>query len=178
MSTGRVRGRRALDLIHDPAERRAAADEVMLRFDHRAHLPVLTLERTELDALANRVEHVVLGERLLDEAECAEPPSLERRAGGAMSGHDHDRQRVVHAPETAQRFEPVHAGHLDVEKHQVRRFTLRCRQSLGSRPGRDAVEAFIFENHPHRVADGNFIVDNKNAAGHDPPSVAMATRIR
>ena len=92
---GRVGRRRAPDLLDDLLQRRAVADELMPRLERRPQLPVLAPQRAELEPFAHGVEHVVLRQRLLDEAERAEPAGFERRRRRAVRRDHHDRQRVV-----------------------------------------------------------------------------------
>ena len=62
-----------------------------------------------------------------------------------------------------QHVEAVHAGHLDVEEHEVGRLALGERQALLAGGGADEVVPFVFERHPQRVADGRFVVDDQDA---------------
>ena len=54
-------------------------------------------------------------------------------------------------PDALQRLEAVHAGHLDVEEHEVGRLALGDRQAV--RPARrlEHFVALVLEDHPHRV---------------------------
>ena len=118
-------------------------------------------------AFAHGVEDVVLRQRLLDEAERAEPAGLERRGRRAVRRDDHDRQRLVHAAQPAQHFEPVDARHLDVEEDEVRATRARRPSGLpGPDPASEDLVALVFENHPHRVADGRLVVDDEDAGLH------------
>ena len=60
-------------------------------------------------------------------------------------------------------LEAVHAGHLDVEQHEVGRFALGQRQPFLAGRGADELVAFVLERHPQRVADGRFVVDDQDA---------------
>ena len=132
----RVGRRRAPHLVHDLRQRRAVADQLVPRLERRPQLTVLAPQRAELDAFAHGIEHVVLRERLLDEAERAEPAGLERGRRGAVRRDHHDRQRLVGAAQPAQHLEAVDAGHLDVEEHEVGRLALGDREAFraGRRP--------------------------------------------
>ena len=66
-------------------------------------------------------------------------------------------------PELLQDLEPVHAGHLDVEEDEVWRFTLDELDAFVAGGGLQHLVAFVFENHPQRVADGGLVVDDQDA---------------
>jgi hypothetical protein len=57
----------------------------------------------------------------------------------------------------------VHARHLHVEQDEVGRLPLGQRQPFLAGGRADELVAFVFQRHPQRVADGGFIIDNKNA---------------
>jgi hypothetical protein len=95
-----------------------------------------------------------------------------------MPRDDDDRQRLVRLADPLQRLEAVHARHLDVEKHEVRRFPLEDRQSFRSARGFLDIVAFVFENHPHRPADLRLVVDDQNACFHRDSSTVAVTNAR
>ena len=74
-----------------------------------------------------------------------------------------DRQRLVHRAQPLEHFDAVHAGHLDVEQHEVGRLALGEREALLAGRGADELVAFVLERHPQRVADGRFVVDDQDA---------------
>ena len=59
-----------------------------------------------------------------------------------------------------QHLEAVHPGHLDVEEYELGRIAVDEREPVLT--GRRAVHlvAFVFENHPQRIADGGFVIDD------------------
>jgi hypothetical protein len=130
--------------------------------------------RSQLHALAHGVEHVVLRQRLLDEAERAEPARLERGRRRSVRRHDHDRERLVGAAQPAQHLETVEPGHLDVEKHEVGRVALGHREPFLPRSGEQHLVPVVLEDHPHRVADGWLVIDDEDPRLHDCGSVVIA----
>jgi hypothetical protein len=80
---------------------------------------------------------------------------------------DHDnRQRLVCGLQPLQHFEAVHAGHLDVEQHEVWQIAVGDDQPV--LPGRGALHlvAFVLENHLQRVADRRLVIDHQDAWFH------------
>ena len=67
------------------------------------------------------------------------------------------------AASRSQHLEAVHARHLDVEQHQVRRLALGEREPFLAGRGADELVAFVFERHPQRIADGRLVVDDEDA---------------
>ena len=80
-----------------------------------------------------------------------------------MARDDHDGKRLVHRAQTIEHFEAVHAGHLDVEQHEIGTLALDERESLLPCRGPDEVVALVLERHPQGVADGGFVIDDKDA---------------
>ena len=147
-------------------ERRALADELVPRLERRPQLPVLAAQRAELEPFAHRVEHVVLRERLLDEAERAEPAGLERGrrvpcaetiTTGSVSFMP--RRRLSTSS-------PSRPGIL--MSRNTRSGISRSAMASAFRPGAGGEHfvAVVFENHPHRVADGGLVVDDEDAGFH------------
>ena len=66
-------------------------------------------------------------------------------------------------PDPLQRLEAVHARHLDVEEHEIRRLALDERQPLRTARRLQHVVALVLEDHPHRPPDLRFVVDDQNA---------------
>ena len=63
-----------------------------------------------VERVADRDQHALARQRLLDEVEGAELGRLDRGAHRAVPGDDHDRQRLVDLPDLLQRLEAVHAA--------------------------------------------------------------------
>ena len=83
-----------------------------------------------------------LGEGLLDEAGRALVARLEGGLRRAVPGHHDDRQRPgAGALDALEHLEAVHARHLDVEKHEIRRIALDQREPLLSGGGADELVA-------------------------------------
>jgi hypothetical protein len=113
--------------------------------------------------IAQADEDALAGERFLDEVERAFLRRLDRGADRAVPGHDDDRQRLVHVPQPLEHLDAVHAGHLDVQQHEVRRFTLGQREPLLTGGGAEELVAFVLERHAERVADGGLVIDDQDA---------------
>jgi hypothetical protein len=80
-----------------------------------------------------------------------------------MPRHHHDRNGRVGGLDALEHFEPVHAGHLDVEEHKVRWIALDQRKPLLAGRSADELVALILERPPHRVADTRLIVDDQDS---------------
>ena len=78
-------------------------------------------------------------ERLLDEIERAQLGGFDRGVDVAVARDHDDRHRLDEMPQLLQDFEAVHARHLDVEEHEIRRFTL------------DQLDAFLAGRRQHHV---------------------------
>ena len=63
-------------------------------------------------------------------------------------------------------FEAVHAGHLDVQKHQIGRIALDQREAFGAGGRADELIALVFERPPHRIAIAGLVINDKNAGFH------------
>ena len=159
----RVGGRRAADRRHDVLEPGAVADHLMPDFDRLLERPVLVAQLPLVEGVAQRDEHLFGRERLLDEIE---RPFFRRFDGGtdcAVAGDDHHRKSFVHRPETVEHLEAVHARHLHVEQHEVRRFAFREREAFLAGGRADEIVAFVLEHHAQRVANGDFVIDDQDA---------------
>ena len=104
-----------------------------------------------------------LRERLFDEVEGAQPRGVHRVGDGAVSGDHRHGQRLVHLADFGERFEPVHARHLDVEQHEIWPIALDERQAVRTGGGTDEPVALVLQNHPQRIADGGFVVNDQDA---------------
>ena len=96
-------------------------------------------------------------------------PELGRfhRGGDGAVARDHDdRRHLDDMTQPLQHLEAVHARHLDVEEHQVRRFALGLRNALFAGRRRQDVVALVLEDHLQRVADRGFVVDDEDAWLH------------
>ena len=128
---------------------------------------VLVAQPPLVERVAQTHQHALAGERLLDEVERALLGGLDRGADRAVAGDDDDRQRLVHGAQPVEHLEAVHAGHLDVEQHEIGRLALGERQAFLAGRGADELVALVLEGHPQRIADRRFVVDDQDARfGH------------
>ena len=65
--------------------------------------------------------------------------------------------------EVLQRLQAVHAGHLHVEKHQIRRLALRHDQAVRAARGLEDIVALVLENHAEGFPDLRFVIDDENS---------------
>ncbi len=66
----------------------------------------------------------------------------------------------------AQELQPVHLRHLDVEEDDVGFFLARQVEPLLGAGGRGALVPFVLEDHPQRLADVFFVVDDQDPGLH------------
>ena len=135
----------------------------MAHFDGALQRAVLVGEPRPIERVANGDQHPLGGQRLLDEIEGARLGRLDRGADGPVPGDDHDRQRLVRSPDALQRVEPVHAGHLDIQEHEVRRLALGDGDAVGTARSLEHFESLVLQDHPHRAADLRLVIDDQNA---------------
>jgi hypothetical protein len=158
--------RRALDRIPDVTQHRALAHHLVAHFDGALQAAVLVGQAGLVERVANRQEHALARQRLLDEIERAGLRRFDRRADGPVSGDDHDRQRLRDAPDSLKRLQSIHPRHLHVEEDQIGRLLLDERDPLGAARRLEHVIAFVLEDHPHRPADLHLVVNDQNARLH------------
>ena len=127
----------------------------------RAIALVLGLEAARVDGVADRDQHALALERLLDEIERAEPRRLDRGRDVGVAGDHDDRRDLDEVPQLLQHFEAVHARHLDVEEHQVGRLALDQLDAFLAGGRLHHVVAVVFERHLQRVADRRLVVDDR-----------------
>ena len=84
----------------------------------------------------------------------------------AVTGNDHHGQILVVLPQLLQHLETVHARHLDIEKHEVRRLAFGQRNPLRSARRLDHVIVVVAQDHPHRAADLGLVINDQNACFH------------
>ena len=85
------------------------------------------------ELLLDALEQHRLGERLLDETGRALVARLERVLRGAVARHHHDRHAGLRGLDPLEHLEAVHAGHLDVEEHQIGRVAIDQREPFLAR---------------------------------------------
>jgi hypothetical protein len=155
--------RRAADGAHHLPQPGAVPDHLVPDFDRFLQRPVLVAELPLIEGVAEADEHTVARERLLDEIERAFLRRFDGGADRAVAGDDDHRQRIVHGAQSIEDLEPVHAGHLHIEQHQVRPLALREREPFLARRGADELVPFVFEGHLQRIANGGLVVNDQNA---------------
>ena len=139
----------------------------MTNFDRLLQRSVLVAQLPVIEGVPQADEHAIARERLLDEIERALLGGLDRGADRPVAGDDDHRQRVVHRAQTIEHLDAVHARHLHVEQHEVRRLTFSEREAFLAGRRADDVVPFVLEGHFERVADRRLVVDDKNAEfGH------------
>ena len=115
-----------------------------------------------LELFLDPLEQNRLGERFLDEAGRAFVARLEGVLRRAVARHHHDGHFGMLGLDSLEHLQPVHAGHLDVEKHEIGRVAIDEREPFLPRGGADELVALIFERPPHRIADADFIVNDED----------------
>jgi hypothetical protein len=115
----------------------------MTHFDGPLQRLVLVREPRPIEGVPNGHQDPLRRKRLLDEIEGARLGRLDCGADGPVPGDDDDRQRLVRSPDALQRVEPVHAWHLDIQEHEVRRFPLGYRHAVGTARSLEHFESFM-----------------------------------
>ncbi len=156
----------ALDGVPDLAEVRALAHHLMPHFDRALERLVLVRQPRPLERVADRDQQLLARRRLFDEVERSRLRRLDRGADGAVTGNDHHGQVLVVLPQLLQHFETVHARHLDIEKHEVRRLAFGQRNTLRAARRLDHVIVVVAQDHPHRAADLGLVINDQNACFH------------
>jgi hypothetical protein len=106
--------------------------------------------------LADRVEQLVQIERLLDESRCV-------HAGHATERRQHDHRDIGQLGIALLRcaeLPAVHAGHHEVEEHDVRVHGPRLAKRLGSVTGPVHHVALVREHLRHGLTDVALVVDH------------------
>jgi len=155
--------RRASDRRHHVLQAGALADHLMADLDGLLEGSILVAQLPRIERVAQAHEDAFARERLLDEVERPLFGRFDRRADRPVPRDDDHGQRVVHVAQPLEDLDAVHAGHLHVEQHQIRRLALGQRQAFLSGGGADDVVALVLERHLQRVADRRLIVDYEDA---------------
>ena len=117
---GGVGRRRTFDGVADLAQRRTLADHLVPRFRRAFQRAVLVLEPALAEHVADRDQQPLRAEGFLDEIVGAAFGRVHADLGVPVRrNHDHG-QRLVDRLDLRQGVQAVHAGHLDVEEHDVR----------------------------------------------------------
>ena len=162
----RVGGGRSANGLGDLPERWALPDHLVANVRGLPPRSVLVLQAVPVEGIPNRDAHALAGQRFLQEIERPQLGRLDRRADGPMTRDHHDRQDFVEISDPPQRLEPVHARHLDVEKHEVWGLSLDERDPFLPGWCQQTLVPVVLEDHPERLPDGQFIVDDENARLH------------
>ena len=163
---GGVGRRRLLNRAAHRGQRRRVADDLVLLLGVAAIALVLGLEPPRVDGVADRDQHALALERLLDEIKRAEPRRFDRGGDVGVAGDDDDRRDLDEVPQLLQHFEAVHARHLDVEEHQVGRLALDQLDAFLAGRRQHHVVAVVLERHLQRVANRRLVVDDQDAWLH------------
>ena len=118
----------------------------------------LTFDPGEQDRQVAGLDHIVVGaegQGLLDHC---------RIAGGRQ--HNHRKFGLVEAQaDGAQHLVTVHAGHLEVEQHEVEGLAIDLLQRLGAVGGSDDLVAPGPESERQRATDGGVVIYGEDAGG-------------
>ena len=125
-------------------------------------LTALLAQPPGLDRVADREQHLLALERLLEEVEGAALGRLDRGRHVGVTGEHHDRHVVAPLAHQLQRFQAVHLGHPDVEQDGVGRTVADDAQRLD--PGRRLLRAVALEleDHAQALADRGLVVDDQD----------------
>ena len=160
---GRIGRRGALHRFEHRPQRRTLPDDLVLRLHRDLEVAVLGDELRLLEHVAQRDDHALGAERLVEEVHGARLDGLDGRRGGPMARNHDDREALVECMELPQHLHPIHPGHLDVEEHGVRPLRLHGGESVLSAGGAEELIVLVLEDHLQRVADGGFVVDDEDA---------------
>ena len=105
-------------------------------------------------------------QRLADEIESPELGGLHGRGHVGMPRNHDDRRGLDHVLELLQHFKAVHAWHLDVQEHQVRRFPFHQLDAFVAGGREHHFVALVLEDHLQRVANGRLVIDHEDAWFH------------
>ena len=165
----RVGGRHAVNGLDQRAHRVRPPDDLVRLLHHLAQSRVLLAQHEVPDGIAQRHEDAVGVERLFHDVVGAALRGFHRVLdGGVPADHHHDGRRVERA-QLAQCLEPVHPGHLHVEKSELRAELLVGCERRRARRLRAHLIALVFEELRQRVADPLLVVNDEDAPTHRPP---------
>src|SRR5256885_9676119 len=157
-SAGRRRG--GGDLLAEPADRLAVADDLRTLDEALAQGGVLAREARVLERPRDREQRLLERERLLDEVVGAELGGLHGGLDRAVPGDHHDERVGAEALDLGKRLEAVHALHPDVEEGEVGRLVgddpERVRTAAD---GGDAV-ALVLQDAAQGRLDRGLVVDD------------------
>ena len=119
-----------------------------------------------LQNVSQRDDHALAAERLVEEVDRAGADRFDRSRRIAVPGNHHDRQPFVERAQLAQDLHAVHARHLDVEQHDVRPFAADDVERFLAAGGADELVVLVLEDHPQRIADRRFVVDDQHTRFH------------
>ncbi len=160
------RRRHALHLLDQRANGIRATHDLVARLDRLAELPVLFLELGVLEGVAQRDEHAVGVERLLEKVVGAELGRFDRRLHGAVPADHDDDGRGIHLADALERLEPIDARHLHVEEDEVRAPLLERAQRIHGIAHRLHLVPLVLEELAERSSDPLLVVHHQHAPAH------------
>jgi hypothetical protein len=147
--------RRLVDGLAELAHRGRRADQG-LRLD--AERAVLGAQARVLDGIAQRHEHALALQGLLEEVVGPQPGRLDRGGDVGVAAHHQDGHVVAALAHCPQHLDAVHLRHLDVEQHGIRQAVGDPRQRLRAAAGLLDAVPLVLEDHPEAVADRGLVV--------------------
>src|SRR4029077_13524805 len=167
------RRRHLLDALDHLLHAAAPAHDLVLRVHLGLEPDVLTRQIEVLQGVAQRKQDAVGVERLLEEVVGAELRRLDRGLDGPVAGDHHHLGPRVELAELAQRLEPVHALHLDVQEDEMRAKLGVAQQRFRPRRARLHFDLFVLEDLLKRLANALLVVHHQ-----DPPVHELLRRYR
>src|SRR2546423_2435464 len=107
------------NLLHQRAHHGTLADDLEGRVDGLAQPSVLLLEIEIRERIAQHHENPICIERFLQNLVRAGLSCLNRGANCGVATNHHNEGRWIELADTLERLHAVHAGHFDVEEHEM-----------------------------------------------------------
>ena len=126
----RVRRRRLADRFFHFLQSRAVADHLILRVDFLPQRAIGRISAIALELFLDPLEQNRLGERFLDEPRRALVARLKGVLRRAVARHHHHGDFGMPGLDLFEHFQPVHAWHLDIQKHEIGRIAIDEGESL------------------------------------------------
>jgi hypothetical protein len=141
-------------------------DELGLALELGPERDVLANQRVLGEPVSDHDQNTVGVDGLLDEVERTQPGRFDRRLNRPVPRDDHDGELGVVAVNAREHLESVHAGHLDVEQHQVDALAGDRVERSGTVLGHEDPVRFELEQPLERFTDTLFIVGDQYGLGH------------
>ena len=165
----RVGGSHPHDAPQNFADRGGPADdalEFVAVFELGRQKRNLAGEASAVERVANLDQQLLLGKRLLNVVERAQPYGLDGAVDGAVRGHHDDLRQRLHLFDRAQHVDAVVRAHAQIGEHQVKCARSAHFHALIAVGGLVDLIAGAPQHHRERRAHVALIVDNDNF-GHD-----------